>query len=129
MNIDWKSRITSKTFWVAIASTLVLLSQQLGLKIFPDNWADILNTVLSLFTILGIIVDPSTPGINDLIKHSIEINAEVENSIDKSTNTTVQNSVQATIDNLANAKIKVDNPDNIQAIGQEVNHISASMPQ
>ena len=68
MNINWKARFTSKTFWVATASTIVLFSQQLGLKVFPSNWSDILNTVLSLFAILGIVVDPSTPGIGDKVE-------------------------------------------------------------
>jgi uncharacterized membrane protein len=30
MNINWKARITNKTFWVAIVSAVVLLTQQLG---------------------------------------------------------------------------------------------------
>lgn len=68
MKIDWKSRLTNKTFWVAIVSAIVLLTQQLGLNIFPNNWADILNTLLTIFIILGIIVDTSTQGINDQIK-------------------------------------------------------------
>lgn len=65
MNINWKIRLTNKTFWVAIVSTIVLLTQQLGLNIFPSNWADILNTILTIFIILGIVVDPSTNGISD----------------------------------------------------------------
>ena len=65
MNINWKARLTNKTFWVAIVSAIVLLTQQLGLSIFPINWADILNTVLTILIILGIVVDPSTNGISD----------------------------------------------------------------
>ena len=65
MNINWKSRLTNKTFWVAIVSAIVLLTQQLGLNIFPSNWADILNTALTVLIILGIVVDPSTTGISD----------------------------------------------------------------
>ena len=65
MNINWKARLTNKTFWVAIVSAIVLLTQQLGLSIFPGNWADILNTVLTILIILGIVVDPSTNGISD----------------------------------------------------------------
>lgn len=63
--IDWKSRIKNKTFWVALMSAIVLLTQQLGLDVFPDNIGEIVNTVLLIATILGIVVDPSTAGIAD----------------------------------------------------------------
>lgn len=65
MNINWKARLTNKTFWVAIVSAIVLLTQQLGVNIFPSNWADILNTILTILILLGIIVDTSTTGISD----------------------------------------------------------------
>ena len=65
MNINLKARLTNKTFWVAIVSAIVLLTQQLGIDIFPSNWADILNTVLTILIILGVVVDTSTDGIND----------------------------------------------------------------
>lgn len=65
MNIDWKTRFTNKTFLIAIISAIVLLSQQLGLNIFPNNWEEILNTILTIFILLGIVIDPSTAGISD----------------------------------------------------------------
>lgn len=65
MNIDLKARLRNKSFWAYFGSALVTLSQLLGLKIFPDNWADIVNTILGVLTVLGIIVDNSTNGIND----------------------------------------------------------------
>lgn len=65
MNIDFKARFRNKAFWVAITSTIVLLTQQLGLNIFPENIADIVNTTLTLAVILGVVVDTSTPGIGD----------------------------------------------------------------
>jgi len=65
MNIDWKKRFTNKTFLIAIAIAIVLLSQQLGLNIFPSNWGEILNTILTIFILLGIVIDPSTTGISD----------------------------------------------------------------
>ena len=49
MNIDWKARLTNKTWWVSIIGALVLLSQQLGLDLsqyIPQNYVDIINTVL-----------------------------------------------------------------------------------
>lgn len=65
MNINWKARLTNKTFWIAIISAIVLLTNQLGFHIFPDNWSDVLNTILTIFILLGVIVDPSTSGIGD----------------------------------------------------------------
>ena len=58
-------RLRNKAFWVTLASAIVLLAQQLGLKIFPSNIADIVNSVLAILTIAGVIIDPSTPGITD----------------------------------------------------------------
>ena len=63
--MNWKSRIRNKTFWVALTSAIVLLTQQLGLNIFPDDIGDIINTLLLIFTILGVIVDPTTPTMLD----------------------------------------------------------------
>lgn len=65
MNINWKVRFTNKTFLIAMVSALVLLSQQLGLNIFPNNWGEILNTILTIFILLGIVIDPSSDGISD----------------------------------------------------------------
>ena len=68
MNIDWKARLTNKTWWVSIISALVLLSQQLGLDLsqyIPKNYVDIINTAFSILTLLGITVDTSTSGISD----------------------------------------------------------------
>lgn len=65
MNINLKSRLQNKGFWVALISAIVGVTQLLGYKVFPDNWADILNSILGVLMILGIIIDPSTPGISD----------------------------------------------------------------
>ncbi|MDF2881559.1 MAG: holin [Clostridiaceae bacterium] len=128
MNINLKSRLTNKTFWVSIVSAIVLLTQQLGYNIFPSNWSDILNTILTIFILLGIIVDTSTPGMNDVAKQPIETNTEVKTSSDNSIDSATSNTVQAQIDTSANAKIEVANPDNVQVIGQEVTHVSAASP-
>ena len=63
-NINWKLRFQNKTTLLAIASTVILLAQQLGLKL-PDNIADIVNTFLTLLVLLGVISDPTTEGISD----------------------------------------------------------------
>lgn len=66
--MDWKARFKNKTFWVALASAIVLLTQQLGLEIFPENIMDIVNTALMILVILGVIIDPSTQGLLDSYK-------------------------------------------------------------
>ena len=63
--MNWNKRIKNKTFWVALISAVVLLTQQMGYTVFPENWADIMNSILSILTILGIIIDPTTSGITD----------------------------------------------------------------
>lgn len=63
--MNWQARLTNKTFWVALISAIVLLTQQLGLDVFPANIMDITNTILLIATILGVVVDPTTSGITD----------------------------------------------------------------
>lgn len=65
MKINWNLRLQSKFFWVALISLIVLLTQQLGFDIFPKNWEEVLNTVLSILILLGVINDPTTAGLND----------------------------------------------------------------
>lgn len=52
-NINWKLRFKNKATLLAIAGTLILLAQQLGLKL-PDNIEDVVNTVLTLLVLLGL---------------------------------------------------------------------------
>ena len=63
-NINWKLRFKNKATLLAIASTVILLAQQLGLKL-PDNIADVVNTFLTLLVLLGVINDPTTEGLKD----------------------------------------------------------------
>lgn len=62
--INWKLRFQNKATLLAIASTVILLAQQLGFKL-PDNIADVVNTFLTLLVLLGVINDPTTEGISD----------------------------------------------------------------
>lgn len=72
MKIDWKVRLTNKTFWLALSAAVILLTQQLGFEVFPENAMDIVNTVLLIATILGVIIDPTTPGIADQQRKVVE---------------------------------------------------------
>lgn len=63
-NINWRLRFQNKATLLAIAGTLILLAQQLGLKL-PDNIEDVVNTVLTLLVLLGVINDPTTAGVGD----------------------------------------------------------------
>ncbi|MBT0932866.1 phage holin [Streptococcus lutetiensis] len=62
--INWKLRFKNKATLIAIASTVILLAQQLGLKL-PDNIEDVVNTVLTLLVLLGVVNDPTTAGFKD----------------------------------------------------------------
>ncbi|AEZ62141.1 Phage holin [Streptococcus infantarius subsp. infantarius CJ18] len=63
-NINWGLRVQNKTTLAAIAATIILLVQQLGLKL-PDNISDVVNTVLTLLVLLGVVNDPTTAGLKD----------------------------------------------------------------
>ena len=68
LTINLKSRFRNKTFILAMVGAIVLLIQQLGFKeIIPSNYADIVNSVLSILVMLGIVVDTSTKGISDQV--------------------------------------------------------------
>lgn len=63
--MNWSARLRNKTFWLSLVSAILLLTQQLGLNVFPENMLEITNTILLIFTILGVIIDPTTEGITD----------------------------------------------------------------
>lgn len=64
MNINWKLRFKNKATLTAIAATIILLAQQLGLKL-PENIAEVVNTALTLLVLLGVVSDPTTQGLSD----------------------------------------------------------------
>ncbi len=71
--INWKVRLSNKTFWIAVIPALLLLIQvtanvfgfTLELGNIGDKLLAVVNAVFALLTILGIIVDPTTVGIGD----------------------------------------------------------------
>lgn len=65
MGINLVARLRNKAFWVYITSAIVTIAQLLGVKIFPDNMADVVNVILGVLVALGVVVDNSTPGLAD----------------------------------------------------------------
>ena len=73
MNINWKVRIRNKVFWVAFIPAVLLLIQvvaavfgfTLDLGNLGDKLLDVVNAVFALLTILGVINDPTTSGVDD----------------------------------------------------------------
>ena len=64
MKLDIKARLRNKYFWVSMLSLVVLLLDQLGIKL-PVNINEIGGTILSMAVLLGIIVDNGSEGFND----------------------------------------------------------------
>ncbi|MGV3027865.1 phage holin [Streptococcus hyovaginalis] len=65
MGINWKLRLQNKTFWLTLIPLLVLLLQQIGLNIVPENWEEVFNTIMAILTLIGAVNDPTTKGLTD----------------------------------------------------------------
>lgn len=71
--INWVVRIKNKAFWVALIPALLLLIQAIaavfGFAIDLGNLGDklltVINALFAVFAILGVVVDPTTPGTGD----------------------------------------------------------------
>ena len=64
MKLNIKARLRNKYFWVSMLSLVVLLLDQLGIKL-PVNINEIGGTILSMAVLLGIIVDNGSEGFSD----------------------------------------------------------------
>lgn len=71
--INWKIRLQSKVFVISLLGLIFLLVQQI-LAIFGISWdyavindqlTQVINTVFLLLALLGVVKDPTTPGIED----------------------------------------------------------------
>lgn len=73
MKINWKIRLKSKAFWVAVIPALILLVQAvtavfgygLDLTIIQDKLLSVINAVFVLLSVFGIVVDNTTAGVSD----------------------------------------------------------------
>ena len=64
MKLDIKARLRNKYFWVSMLSLVVLLLDQLGIKL-PIDINEIGGTILSMAVLLGIVVDNGSEGFSD----------------------------------------------------------------
>ena len=64
MKLDIKARLRNKYFWVSMLSLVVLLLDQLGIKL-PIDINEIGGTILSMAVLLGIIVANGSEGFSD----------------------------------------------------------------
>lgn len=73
MKINWKVRVLSVKFWLALVPAALLVVQTVA-AVFGYNWdfanlgkelTAVINAVFALFTIMGVAVDPTTEGVSD----------------------------------------------------------------
>ena len=81
MKIDFKKRLTNKTWWIAVISVVLLIAQYFGIdftKYIGEDWQTLVTLIFALIALLGITVDTSTDGISD---KAIQDAQEVINAI------------------------------------------------
>ena len=79
--INWRVRIKNRAFWLSLIPAVLLLLQQAlrlcGVDFDPGQLegqlTGLIGTVFSILALLGIVADPTTPGIRDCCeKHAAE---------------------------------------------------------
>ncbi|EUJ34288.1 phage holin [Brochothrix campestris] len=73
LGINWKVRIKSKMFWVAIIPAILFLCSKLLIVVGIDfnftqlqsQLLDIVGAVFSVLVLLGVVIDPTTEGATD----------------------------------------------------------------
>ena len=71
MKIDLKSRMRNKTFLVAMFAAVSMLIQSIlepfgvDVTILNEAITNVFNAALVLLIIIGVVIDPATPGIKD----------------------------------------------------------------
>lgn len=76
MNINWKTRIKNKTFWLALIPAVLLLAQVCAAPFgYAFDFANlgaqltaVVNAIFAVLAIIGVVADPTTPGITDTTK-------------------------------------------------------------
>lgn len=71
--INWKVRLLSVKFWLALVPAMLLVVQTIA-SLFGYKWdfvvlngqiAAVINAVFAMLAILGVVTDPTTPGVGD----------------------------------------------------------------
>lgn len=73
MNINWKVRLSNKTFWISLIPAVLLLIQvvaavfgfTLELGALGEKLLAVVNALFAVLAILGIVTDPTTEGVSD----------------------------------------------------------------
>lgn len=71
MKINWKVRLSNKTFLTSLIALILLLAKEIAslfgvdTTIYTAELTSILNTILAILVLMGVVVDPTTGGIND----------------------------------------------------------------
>ena len=73
MKINWRVRINNKQFWIEIIPALLLVIQlvldlfgvQMDFGNLGNKLIAIVNAVFVVLALLGIVTDPTTPGVED----------------------------------------------------------------
>lgn len=87
--INWRVRIKNRAFWLSLIPAALLLVQQAlrlcGVDFDPGQLegqlTGLIGTVFSILALLGIVADPTTPGIRDCCeKHAAEDAENPENA-------------------------------------------------
>lgn len=76
MKINWKVRLKNKFFWLAMLPAFLLGAQivagwfgyELAADVIGEEAAGFINAVFALLVILGVVVDPTTDGMEDSVQ-------------------------------------------------------------
>ena len=74
--INWKVRIQNKSFWLSLIPAVLLLVQvvaavfgyQLDLGDLGNRLLAVVNALFAVLAILGVVTDPTTPGVSDSVR-------------------------------------------------------------
>lgn len=73
MKINWKVRLQHKQFWVSLIALLLVLANQvasifmLDITLISEQITGVSETILMILALMGIIIDPTTSGVNDSV--------------------------------------------------------------